>query len=232
MKKKYLVLTVLFALPLLAYMFFASGVYNFNRLPVVQETPVRNLSSHQGLNEVAPTVDSLSFKNQVTVIGFLGDKLKDNVGYTANASMKVYKYFQEFGDFQMIYLINPGSRDQIEELKEELGVITNVDFLRFVETTPEKAKEVLASLGTDVLPAEDGSSLYAFVIDRDLKIRSRIVQKSEKIHKQKGNYYGYDITRVSEMGLLQDDIKALLAQYRLALKKNNNSSDQEIEFRN
>ena len=35
--KKYLVLIVLFVLPLVAYLFFASGINNFAKLPVLTE---------------------------------------------------------------------------------------------------------------------------------------------------------------------------------------------------
>ena len=43
--KKYIVLTILFILPLVAYLFFASGVNNFAKLPVIKQN-VDNISNY------------------------------------------------------------------------------------------------------------------------------------------------------------------------------------------
>ena len=60
--KKTFVLVVLFILPLVAYMFFASGVNNFGRLPTLTE-------QIEDLDAFSPA-ETLSGK--ITVLGFLG----------------------------------------------------------------------------------------------------------------------------------------------------------------
>ena len=59
--KKYIVLSVLFVLPLVVYLFFASGVNNFAKLPIVTNTVV----------DVAEFSDE-QFKDKITILGFLG----------------------------------------------------------------------------------------------------------------------------------------------------------------
>jgi hypothetical protein len=62
--KKTFVLVVLFVFPLVAYLFFASGVNNFGRLPVL----TKNIG---GLKDMDPAV---SFEGHITILGFLGVK--------------------------------------------------------------------------------------------------------------------------------------------------------------
>ena len=63
--KKYIVLTVLFVLPLVVYLFFASGINHFAKLPVVTNTVV----------DIAAFSDE-KFKDNITIVGFLGKNLK------------------------------------------------------------------------------------------------------------------------------------------------------------
>jgi hypothetical protein len=60
------------------------------------------------------------------------------------------------------------------------------------------------------------SSPYVFIIDKDKALRGR--DDDEDI----GTLYGYDARTVAEINnKMEDDIKVILAEYRLALKKNN-----------
>jgi len=69
--KKTLVLVALFVLPVVAYLFFASGVYNFGRLPILT----------QNVSDVSHFDTSVTLQNKITILGFLGstiDKRKVN----------------------------------------------------------------------------------------------------------------------------------------------------------
>ena len=68
--KKTVVLAILFILPIVAYLFFASGVNNFGKLPVLTEE-VGDLSA---LNA------SVSLQDKITVLGFLGDQVENKKG--------------------------------------------------------------------------------------------------------------------------------------------------------
>ena len=57
---------------------------------------------------------------------------------------------------------------------------------------------------------------YVFIVDKDLNLRGR--DEDEDF----GKVYGYDSRSVAELSdKMNDDVKVILAEYRLALKKNN-----------
>jgi len=65
--KKPLVLGILFILPLVIYLFFASGVNRFGRLPILTDsftTEIVLSSSEEEANDL--------FQNKITVLSFLG----------------------------------------------------------------------------------------------------------------------------------------------------------------
>jgi len=221
MKKK-LVLIALFVLPIVAYLFFSSGIYNFAKLPIVTEkvADVTTIDLREIKTTDYSTDTPLTLKDHVTIVGYLGDELTSNIGYTANLNLMIYKYFVRYEDFQMILFVTPGSEKVITDLKIELGRIFDVSKIRFVEATKEAAAKHLKSLGTslDYLMSE-GEHPNVFIIDKALALRAGHEEK-------KPNPYGYDFTQAVEMGYMKDDIKIILAEYRLALKKNNNASDK------
>ena len=224
MKKKF-VLIALFVLPVVAYLFFSSGVYNFAKLPIKTQK-VADIDQF-ALREIKvpghSTDKPLSLKEKITLVGYLGDQLKSNSGYTANLNLMIFKYFERYDDFQMVLFVNPGNEKAITDLKVELGRIFDVSKMRFIAISKEKARAHFKTLktGLDLTPAGDHPDV--FIIDRARTLRAGHDEK-------KPNSYGYDFTQAVEMGYIKDDIKILLAEYRLALKKNNNASP-ELEQR-
>ena len=94
MKKK-IVLAVLFILPVVVYLFFASGVNNFGRLPILTENVV----------DVAQMDSNVQLKDKITILGFLGNDVASKQGNAFNLNQKIYKRFGEFNDFQMVMLM-------------------------------------------------------------------------------------------------------------------------------
>lgn len=224
MKNK-IVLIALFVLPVVAYVFFSSGVYNFAKLPIKTEK-VADVDQF-ALREIKinghSTDESLTLKERITLIAYLGDQLKGNRGYTANLNLMIYKYFERYDDFQMVLFVNPGNETVIEDLKLELGRIFDVSKMRFIALSKEKARAHFRTLQTGLDLTPEGDHPDVFIIDRARALRAGHDEK-------KPNGFGYDFTQAVEMGYIKDDVKILLAEYRLALKKNNNASP-ELEQR-
>ncbi len=62
---------------------------------------------------------------------------------------------------------------------------------------------------------DDLSSPYVFIIDKDRNLRGRD-------HEDEGVLYGFDARVYAEINnKMSDDIRVILAEYRLALKKYN-----------
>ncbi|MCK0160725.1 hypothetical protein [Allomuricauda sp. F6463D] len=205
MKKK-IVLAVLFILPVVVYLFFASGVNNFGRLPVLSEN-ISNVSTFH------PTVQ---LKDKITILGFLGNNIDAKQGNAFNLNQKIYKRFGDFNDFQIVMIVPNGYEEQIAELKNELGKLSDVDKWHFTFGTETEIKEFFKSLKTNIDLDENLFTPNVFIIDKDLKLRGRNDDEDE------GVKYGFDTSSVAELNnKMVDDVKIILAEYRLALKKNN-----------
>ena len=83
--KKYIVLAVLFVFPLVVYLFFASGVNHFAKLPVLT----------QDIDEIGQYAE-VQFTDRITVLGFFGSALQDKKGLALNLNQKIYKRFYQF----------------------------------------------------------------------------------------------------------------------------------------
>lgn len=204
--KKIFVLVILFIFPLVAYLFFASGVNNFGKLPVLTET-VPNISGFEG---------GFTLDNKITILGFLGEEIQQKRGNAFNLNQKIYKRFNEFKDFQMVMVVPEGSEEKVASLKDELGQLSNTDKWNFAYGTKEEIKNFFEGLKTNLNLDEDLSSSYVFIIDKDRNLRGR------KDDEDEGVKYGFNTTSVAELNnKMEDDVKVILAEYRLALKKNN-----------
>ena len=204
--KKTFVLVVLFILPLVAYLFFASGVNNFGKLPVLTE---------EVLN--APeNAENITFENKITILGFLGYNVELKKGNAFNLNQKIYKPFYEFNDFQIVMIMPLGTEEKVEELKSELGNLVDIKKWNFIFTEDETIRAVFNSLKTNLSLDENLGTHFVFIIDKDKNLRGRTNDEEETTK------YGFNATSVAELNnKMEDDVKIILAEYRLALKKNN-----------
>ncbi|MAZ27402.1 MAG: hypothetical protein CL868_10045 [Cytophagaceae bacterium] len=203
--KKLVILGVLFILPIVAYLFFASGVHNFAKLPV--------------LTEQVEDIDfdpSISMNDKITVLGFLGGELVADGGTLFNLNQKIYKYFSEFKDFQFVFLVsNDMDRESLDKVTSELEAISNLDHWHFVFAERQQMESVFNSLKTPYTLDHDYTP-YVFLIDKNMALRGRDDDEDVQY------LYGYNAEDAAEMSnKMKDDVKILLAEYRLALKKNN-----------
>lgn len=199
--KKYIVLTILFVFPLVVYLFFASGVNNFAKLPIINNSVID-----------VGTYSENSFKGNISVLGFLGDDLSPKKSNALNINQKIYKRFYQFEDFQFLIIQPKGSEDQVQELKNELAGNTGTDVSKwnFVFLSPVQIEVLYESLQTGMTLDDDYSTPYVYIIDKDGFLRGRDETDS----------YGYDARSVADINNnMVDDVKVILAEYRLALKK-------------
>ncbi len=192
-------------LPLVAYLFFASGINNFAKLPIL-EKDVLNVD----------TFSEKTFDNKISILIFLGNNIQKKKGDILNLNQKIYKRFYEFNDFQFIALGPIEIKKQIEDLVGQLSTGTNTEMTKwfFLFKDYEDTKNIFKSLRTNLELDEFGGSPYVFIIDKNGYLRGR--------NDSDGIKFGYDIRSVAELNnYMVDDIKIILAEYRLALKKNN-----------
>ncbi|MEM8846415.1 MAG: hypothetical protein AAFY00_02945 [Bacteroidota bacterium] len=204
--KKTFVLVVLFIFPLVAYLFFASGVNNFGKLPILTEN-IPEPSNFEGGNILT---------DKITILGFLGNNIGEKKGNAFNLNQKIYKRFSEFADFQVLMFVPSGHEEEVAALKDELGALSEVDKWNFAFGEESDIQNFFQSLGTNLELGQDLSTPYVFIIDKDRNLRGRNDDEDE------GVKFGFNTTSVAELNnKMEDDVKIILAEYRLALKKNN-----------
>jgi hypothetical protein len=207
--KKFLVLLVLFALPIIAYMFFASGQNNFAKLPVL--TPeVKDVSKFESLDG-----EPISLEDKISIVAFFGKDLDNLKGNTFNLDQKILEKYYEFKDFQFVVVLPQEAREEAEKFKEEFSGISETEKWEFIFGTSAQVEQVFESFNT---PHQLNNTYtpYVFIVDKDLNLRGR--DEDEDF----GKVYGYDSRSVAELSdKMNDDVKVILAEYRLALKKNN-----------
>jgi len=208
MKSK-LILGTLFFGPLIFYLFLLTGTNNFAKLPVLtkQVDDVHNLNSENGI----------TLKDNISIICFLGDDLLQHKTNALNLNEKIYKHFYGFKDFQFVVVLPIGSEEKAKQLKKELGVTTNVDKWYFVFGSKQDVIQIFNSFKTNYQLNKNSYTPYAFIIDREMNLRGRDDDESTT----DGILYGYNAESVATVHQeMVDDVKVVIAEYRLALKKN------------
>jgi hypothetical protein len=211
--KKSIVLFVLFALPIVAYLFFASGVNTFAKLPVVTPT-IKELSAWKSLSG-----EKVQLAGKITVLGFPGTDIIYNQGNAFNLNQKIYNKNREFKDFQVVMIAPSGTEEQAKQLMDKLDRLTDTSGWHFLFAPPEEIQQYYNSL--KLIGGLDAKNATAnvFIIDKERNLRGRkgANKKGEIEYKE-----GYNTISAADLhNEMSDDVKVILAEYRLALKKYN-----------
>jgi len=205
--KKYIVLIVLFVLPLVAYLFFSSGINSFGKLPILNE----NLSELKSFE-----TDDITFKDKITILTFFGKDFDVKKVHAFNMKEKIYDRYHEFDNFQVVTITELGSERNIETFKTEINKTSDASEWLFLELEDKEIQKVFDSLKSDLELDANLSSNYAFIIDKKMNLRGRSDDEDE------GTKYAYDLSNIKEVSdKMNDDVKIILAEYRFALKSNN-----------
>ncbi|SDS16259.1 hypothetical protein [Gramella sp. MAR_2010_147] len=212
--KKFLVLGILFALPITAYLFFASGKNNFAKLPVLTDN-VKDINSFDTDSD-----EEISFEDHISVVAFFGSDLENIKGNTFNLDKKILEKYYDFDDFQFVLVLPMEARQETTDFVQSFKKITESSKWKIVYAAPEEISEVFESFETPHQLDAHSYSPYVFIIDKKSSLRGR---DDDKDH---GQIYGYDSRDVAELNnKMNDDMKVILAEYRLALKRNNPESN-------
>ena len=207
-----IILSILFFGPLLFYLFLLTGTNNFAKLPVLT-TKVDDVI---GLRDESGA-DSISLDGQISILCFLGREPLQHKTNALNLNEKIYKHFYGFKGFQFIVVLPEGSEEDALQLKKELGATYDVSEWHFLFGSDAEVQSFFDSLQTNI--SLDGN-LYtenAFIIDRDMNLRGR----NEDDDMPDGLRYGYNAESISTVHQeMVDDVKVVVAEDRLALKKN------------
>ena len=209
--KKKIVLGVLFLLPIAIYMFFATGVNNFGKLPVLSQDVV-SVSNFKDLNGAPVTLD-----NKITILGFFGDTPLQTKAYTYNLAHKIYKKNHEYKEFQFLILLPQSARNGAKILTNKISEIAPTTAWKYAFGTPQAIQEAFTSLKSGYSLDSSLASSFVFIIDKDAHLRGR----NDDQDMPDGLVYGYNSADIGDINnRMSDDVKVVLAEYRKETKEN------------
>ena len=225
--KKYAILFAILFLPTILYLLFVygKGEQNFAHLPFVTYTDAmgeeqnRKAPEFGFINQDSVPFTSKDLKGKIYVVDFFFTSCPSICPIMTANMGKLQKRFSSFEEFELVSFTVDPERDTPERLREyaEQRMI-NTDKWNLITGAQDSLYSVayhyLSSAMEDSLAA--GGFLhteYFVLIDKEGNLRSR--------DDEHGNVIGvYDGTSAQHIRDLIDDIKVLIAEYNLELKKN------------
>ena len=224
--KKYLILFALLLLPSLLYLYLIQGKHNFAHLPYVtftddsgdlvqREAPGFNL-----IDQNAESLTRADLKGKIYVVNFFFTSCPSICPIMTANMTKIHERFLHYDDLNILSLTVDPRRDTPETLKE-YAVNRKIDSPKWHFLTGDKDSIYAVAYKFLSSAMEDGSAPggflhteYFVLVDKEGKMRSR--------EDDNGNLIAvYDGTNSAHINDLIDDIKILIAEYNLELKKNN-----------
>lgn len=238
--KQGVVLITLLVLPSFIYIILSTGNHNFADLPIVGARKAVERVNQEGetyVDTVYHTIPDFEFIDQngekftnkdlegkVYVADFFFTRCPSICPGMQYNMLRIQERFKGMDDFELVSFTVDPNNDSPEVLKkyaEDLGAdLSNWHFLTGdAETIYRLGREGFFLNAMEDSTAEGGflHSQYFVLVDKEGRIRSG---KDDNEHLR----VVYDGTSDHEVNELIDDIKILIANYKLALKKNNANS--------
>ncbi|WP_428224345.1 hypothetical protein [Flavobacterium sp.] len=210
---KKMVLVILLVLPILIYLIFATATHNQLFLPTISKNNLE-LPQWKSLDN-----KPISFKNKISVVGFIGSDIKAIQGNIFNLNQKIYDKYVGFKDFQVVLIAVDGAQKEVADLIEKLnGFTENMSGYKIVFTSKPEIQAYYDSFKLKGKLSPDCMTSEVFILDKDINHRGRKGKNKEGKEEYKESY---NSTSAADLhNEMTDDIKILLREYRLALKRN------------
>ncbi len=224
--RKWIILGILFLLPVIFLLFLYPSTHNYNALDIVNEDIVEidflNFIDNRKTN----------FEGNITILNFLGDKPMENITGALNLKELVYDKFKGFKKFQIISISSLNSEKSLESVKKELLKSDELKYWFFATTSEEEINKIYSSLRNQKELDSSNYTSEVYIIDKQRNQRGRIDDRDNNQIENKIDPFGlysYNSIIVSEIKKkMNDDIRILFTEYRQKRKGNFNSNIRRI----
>ena len=224
--RKWIILGILFLLPVIFLLFLYPSTHNYNTLDIVNEdiveTDLLNFIDNRKTN----------FEGNITILNFLGDMPVENITGTLNLKELVYDKFKGFKKFQIISIASSNSEKLLESVKKELLKSDELKYWFFATTSDEEINKIYSSLRSQNELDSSNYTSQVFIIDKQRNQRGRIDDRGDDQIENNIDLFGlysYNSIIVSEIKKkMNDDIRILFTEYRQKRKGNFNSNIRRI----
>jgi len=218
---RYVVLGVLFFLPVTFLLFLYPATHNYTPLDIVNESVI-DIENFTSSSE-----EKILLKNHITVLGFLGNNPINKSTSALNLKELVYDKFKGFKKFQIVIVLPKGTEAAAQKLKYEISSYQNLRFWHFIFGEEQDIKKLFFSLNTKGRLNKDLATDNVYIVDKDLNQRGRLDDRTDKeLEKNKSIYRlnAYDCIEVAEIkNKMSDDLRILFTEYRQKRKGDFNS---------
>lgn len=205
-QKKILVLSATFIVPLMFFLFLASGKVNFNKLPIITE-------------RVSTLDGALPLSNQVSVLVVMGETPStEDYQNLMNLYQVIYKSTAKYKKFQVLVLLpntNAQLKNSINDALNKVGGV-NLPKWKYLTLPPEQIAQFVKSFGFKSLRYEVGQPFEnVYIVDEYLNLRGRTDDEDTA----SGILYAYDTKSVAVLkNKLRDDLKVIFYESKFAKK--------------
>ncbi len=214
MNKNKIVLIILFIFPIITYLIFASAKHNSLFLKTISENNKELSSEWTSLSG-----EKVQLQNKITVLGFVGKDVYENKTNLFNLNQKIYNKYFGFKDFQFVMIAPQGTEKECAEILENFNVLTkDLSGWKFVFAPTNEIEDYYNSYNLVSHLDENFGTPNVILIDKNRNHRGRKGKNKNGEEEYKESYN--TISAADLHNDMSDDVKILLREYRLALKKN------------
>lgn len=222
--KRYIILSVLFFLPVAFILVMLLSKDNYTALDVVKENVV----------ELPTNKDSIQLKDHLTVLSFLGKYPKEHSTAALNLKELIYDRNKGFKTFQVVVLLPYAAKEEAEDLLQEIKSYEDLRFWHLLYAEESEITRVFNSLRSEVTLNENLACDAVYIVDKDLNQRGRLDDRTDDEVENKEPIYGlfdYDCNQVSELKnkMAAEDMRVLFKEYRDKRKGAFDESNQRRE---
>lgn len=223
-KKRNLVLSILFFLPVAFIIIMLLSKDNYNPLDVV----------NKNVSELPINKDSLKLNGHLTVLSFWGKHPKEHSVAALNLKELVYDRNKGFKTFQVVVMLPYSAKAEAEALLKEIKSYEDLRFWHLLYADDSQIKSVFNSLKSDVKLDNNLACDAVYIIDREKHQRGRLDDRTEKEIQNGTPVYGlydYDCIQVAELKnkMAAEDMRVLFKEYRDKRKGNFAESNKRRE---
>ncbi|WP_452218656.1 hypothetical protein [Lacinutrix undariae] len=210
--KQYIILGVLFFLPVTFLLFLIPADHNYTPLEII------NSNVDEIIYTSTDASKDIQLKDHITVLGFLGNTPMDNAVATLNLKELVYDKFKGFKTFQIVLVAPNGTQESVKALKSEINTYEELKFWHYVFASPSEILSLYSSLdASNSLNLSTGSK-SVFIIDKELNQRGRVDDRETKEKDAEKPVYGLTDYNCIEVAVIKnkmnDDLRVLFTEYR------------------
>ncbi|MDO5979446.1 hypothetical protein [Flavivirga spongiicola] len=218
---RYVVLGILFFLPVTFLLFLYPATHNYTPLDIVNES-VLDLQQFS-----SDSKEQVLLKDHITVLGFFGDNPLDKATAASNLKELVYDKFKGFKRFQIVIVMPTGTEEAVKKLKMEISSYEDLRFWHFIFGEPRDIQKAFLTLKSKTNLSENLDTDHVFIIDKDLNQRGRLDDRTDNELEKNKSVYGldsYDCIEVAEIkNKMSEDMRILFTEYRQKRKGEFNS---------